>query len=609
MKLLKKTGVFFLLFISIYQISFASQKRTIKTGHITGSAFTVGDVELDINQPLPGVSKHGYIEYQITLKNISSDNPYTVKISMPAISYSTSEAHIEEISRTVVVPPDSNVKVSLFQPPLPLRGDKLKAQILETGEQEVFPITNVSRELFNRWTKYLPCVLESPAVGREEFPFLSVDEKKGYYKGYGGLCKSGVPPRGWSENWLGYTRYDGLLLTASELKDCSPEVFQAIQKYTEAGGNLIVLGKYSPPSHWKDAYAYEKDNRIMSKDQEIDRFLAGIGTCFVIPESNISNISTDTWKLIERQVTVCKDLWEQNEGTNGSTFFPITGIESIPVRALFAIIFIYAILIGPLNIYFFTKLNKRILILASVPVLSLAACLTILLYSAFLEGWLAKGRASVFTLLDEERKQAVSFGWLALYNPLTTDRAIFSAETELNPHLIPDKYSFLGGPCRVDWTREQVFGGNWLIARLPSHFKVRKVETRRERIIVKRIDESGATIINGLGAKIVKFYLMDGKGRIFEASDVETGKDAQLLKVNNIFEKRSSDALNSILAADWLTIKTKVSAKPHLYLSENSYIAFLTDAPFLETGLSEFSINERENIVFGFLKKGIGDEN
>jgi hypothetical protein len=74
------------------------------------------------------------------------------------------------------------------------------------------------------------------------------------------FSKAGLPPRGfqfvnaetWSSDWLAYSRYDGIVITADDLKAVPAEVRAALWQYVETGGALLVLGKTDlsacPPS-------------------------------------------------------------------------------------------------------------------------------------------------------------------------------------------------------------------------------------------------------------------------------------------------------------------------------------------------------------------------
>ena len=80
----------------------------------------------------------------------------------------------------------------------------------------------------------------------------------------------------------------------------------------------------------------------------------------------------------------------------------------------------------------------------------------------------------------------------------------------------------------MDWTHDQHLGSGWVTARVPTHFMVRKSETRRERVIVRRGANTDLKIVNGLGVDISQFWLADGDGKIYSAVDIPAGEEIAL---------------------------------------------------------------------------------
>ena len=98
-------------------------------------------------------------------------------------------------------------------------------------------------------------------------------------------------------------------------------------------------------------------------------------------------------------------------------------------------------------------------------------------------------------------------------------------------------------PRTVDWTHDQHLASGWVTARVPSHFMVRKSETRRERITVRRGTNTDLRIVNGLGADIHQFWLADKDGTIYSASAIPAGEEAKLTPLQEMHVDMSDEKL------------------------------------------------------------------
>ncbi|MBF0545509.1 MAG: hypothetical protein HQM08_13795 [Candidatus Riflebacteria bacterium] len=579
------------------------------------SKYRFGDLDVEPYPPLPGISRHGYVEIEFYAKNNSPTSSHEVKFFFPGKSYSSyskNAAYINLIEKSIYLAPLAEQKVSLFQPALPVTGNYAGIEIDGIIQSETIQFNPIERENIS-WTTYNPCVLVSPLIGREEMNIFKFDDKRSYRKDLGGLIRPGIPPSGWPTNWLAFSRYDGIFLSAEELSESPPEVSQALDQYVQTGGNIVIFGKYNFPngnSPLPENFFIQTSENFSSpeagngEDPELHRYFSGFGKYFVLNSTSPKGIPEYILKKIETEIDETKKLWEPDITTPGNQIFPIKGIVGIPVQGLFTVIFIYAMIIGPINLAFLSKIKRRIYVLWTVPLISLLTCIFVFFYATFSEGWSPKGHTFIFTFLDENKKLAASFGWMGLYTPLSnSDGLHFDHLTEITPHLLQEGFgrNLIGGPCSIDWTRDQHLTGSWLIARLPAHFKVRKIETRRERLTIRKTEENEITVCNGLGSPIKSIFLVDEKKRFFQGSAIAEGAEG-VLKRDGYVTPATNNLLNSLMKTDWLHINERFIKFPKFNNWENSYVALLDGAPFIETGLPNFPENERENLVFGLIK-------
>ena len=234
----------------------------------------------------------------------------------------------------------------------------------------------------------------------------------------------------------------------------------------------------------------------------------------------------------------------------------------------------------------------------TVPLLSLLTCLAVAGFAVFSEGLSATARTESFTILDEAAHRATTIGWTAFYAPVTpSDGLHFSYETELLPQLI--HYRGYGRSDRaLDWTNDQHLVTDWVTARVPAYFKLRKGELRRERLSLRQEAGGARSIVNGLGAEIEQLWWADGEGSIYTANNVAAGA-AVNLDLMPLQAAGEAHYLRALLNADWLARWQDIEQQPEQWLMPNCYLAVLSAAPFVEAGLKDVQTRRARSLVYG----------
>jgi hypothetical protein len=97
-----------------------------------------GDISIDPNAIYTGNTFHGYAEMRVILENHSAGKTHVVTLIFPNQSYGNVGNSINRLSRTVKLEPGARETVSLFQPPLPTRGDgSIRVEVDNRHEGEV----------------------------------------------------------------------------------------------------------------------------------------------------------------------------------------------------------------------------------------------------------------------------------------------------------------------------------------------------------------------------------------------------------------------------------------------------------------------------------------
>ncbi len=533
-----------------------------------------GDITVTPELHPSGDTSHGYAEYRIAISNRSPDTAHQVTLILPKASYSFSGQHIRKMTRSVVVGPSATVHVSLLQPPMfmlgnalevvvngevqkedvPLvigqhgrnvyinymttggtrrvhiRGASLSLQILISRDVDATDLHTYADKLFNS----LSSSSVSPSTGT--FPPPSGGRSSSPYQ----IIDLGFPVSKWSTSWLGFSRYDGVVVTGDDIQRMTPDVQSALWRYVECGGALFVLGGRELPESWRVAESLKAKRSADAPGLMV--YDVGFGRCIVSSEINPKNLGQHHWWLVVASWLKTATPWRW-EGVveKANTMFPVVAGMGIPVRGLFFLMLLFAVVIGPVNLIVLSRKKRRIWMLWTTPVVSVVACLAVFVYATFAEGWQRRVRTEGLTILDERVHRATTIGWTAFYSALTpSDGLRFGYETELTP--LAESMT-TNTPRTVNWTHDQHLEKGWITARVPAHFMIRKSELRRERVTIRRGADNDLRIVNGLGADINQFWLAEVDGAMYSASNIPAGAEAVLMPLQGARVSESDEVL------------------------------------------------------------------
>jgi hypothetical protein len=601
------------------------------------------DIEIVVEAEPKGDSAHGYFEYAFLLINHSADRSHTVTLRLPYDGRSRRYDSLSELKRTVEVGANESVRVTLLQPDFPPIPGSNMAVVVDGRTQENPVSLRLGETQRERYTSYRgfrifhssrpngQLVLMSGSI-RKSFRFVPA---KGSSSGFGGVPATGsgmmavtpapppsekktprpappgpsplLPtaadiitvqwrPETWSSNWLAYSRYDGIVVTGDDLRAMPPAVRTALWQYAETGGSLLVLGAAQLPESWQ-----RRPDRA-----GLSVFEAGFGRCLVGPDENIDQWGLDRLLILNSAWADAAAPWQgPRESLEANREFPVVEDFGIPVGGLFVLMLLFTLAIGPVNYFILARKKRKIWLLWTAPLISLATCLAVFGYMLLSEGWHGRLRTETLTLLDESSRRATTIGWTAFYSPLTpSDGLHFSYETEVVPQRVDDAGQMGARSCTIDLSRDQHFVKGWVEARVPAHFKVRKSETRRERVAFHREADGKLSMVNWLGARVLHFWYADDKGELYAAQDVAAGAPAELTPADKLLAPVPVESPMEVLRASIsLSRMDSFIKQPERYLTPRTYLAELDDSPFLEDGLRDCRTRRCRAVVLGMVKK------
>lgn len=599
-------------------------------------ATVFGDITVSFDPVPEGRHTHGYTEYRIHVRNGSAERSHRVRLRIPKASTPTRFERIREISRTVDVGPGATATALLWQPELPpLAGTGLAVTIDGREQDDGVPLP-VSHGLggtygYPYWSGYYPGVVggtDSPNVfidrtidGDLEKWFTVPDRGKnaaavapapatptpfgpapvtagnGLLVSRDDLARADAPVAAWGTSWLGYSRFDGIIVAAPEFDHAPEAVRTALAQYVECGGSLTVLGPCRLPETW---------HRRKNSHPAYTVYYPGFGECIVTADADLRRWTDARWDGFARAAIASWEQtaapWRQPRNTSDAVrVFPVVENSTVPIRGLFLLMLGFAVVIGPVNLAVLGRRHRRIWMLWTIPLISLITCAAVFGYTLAVEGWHGELRTEALTLLDDTTHQATTLAWTGVYAPVApSDGLRFGYDTEVTPHL--GDFPRRGGTARtVDWTEDQHVASGWVAARVPVYFMLGKSEARRERISLAREADGSLSMVNGLGADVQEFRYADRDRRVYTARSVPAGARAALQPSSDKPTPGPASQLRRLSRSDWLGIWEIPKTNPLHYLSARTYVAVLDGQPFVEDALRSAKNRRTAGVVYGIL--------
>ncbi len=587
-----------------------------------------GDI---IVQHLPSNSYNdatiGYTEQAFKISNFSDSESYKVKLALPVTSDYSRGASISSLSKTVIVSPGSELVVGLLHP-VGINGSGALVYINNILQARILDIS-FDRSRGNYYYNNDIGILLSDNLGFD----LQVIAEKNFKNSDIDFIDSENSILNWSTNYLAYTTFAGIVISADDYLQAPNMVKTALIKYVETGGVLSVIGEVNIPElknkkkgkltngiySWNVGFGkihkitedasliwrqiYKDSIKVETKEKaKKKRFGKGKRRSKKVEEEDITIpgldlLSSNGWNLYKAKAQ------KNTSASSANKALPVVDTISIPIRGLFFLMLCFVIIIGPVNIFILARKKKKILILFTVPVISISFAFIIVLYSFISEGLSGKSASRSLTVLDEISHRATTYGVVGYYMPIAPWGGM---KFDNNSYLrICKDYSYREtASYGMDWTNGQLLTSGWIQARLPVHFKIRKSETRRERLSIM-VKGDDVWVTNNLGSDIdsVKLILPTQEGEenkliVYTAKNIMQGVKVKLIAGNPI-KKANYNFLSSEFHDDVFSITKKYNQSKNL--APGRYLAKLKQAPFIEKPLENISEVDDETLIYGIM--------
>ena len=556
-------------------------------------------VEIRLQPYVGAQGKNGYMAHGFLLKN-TTGSAREVLVSIDNVNEGYQQS-LEGITKALVIPPQTVVRTNLFQPPLNIPSSRVSLTVngkyFNHDQVGIFPY-DVKTPYYARWhgdDKRIFLVSQSIPQNANGTVFSSsgVASSPGY-RAKGNKPQdilsfewTPLPVEQWSDNWLSYSSYHGVIVAEADRARMPSAVADALKQYVASGGMLMVIGGTPPPGGFKSA---EHANQLKLQ-------VYGFGTV-AHSAKETSRFTDDDWFELNAVSAPSAAINKfpgtiSNDAMAGS--FPVLDNMKVPFRQLFLIMLLFVVVIGPLNIFILMRKKKMIWILWTTPAIAVVFSLLVVFYSIFSEGWHSRVRINAVTLLDEGGQTAATLAIQGYYCPLPPGGLRFPDTAMVLPLKVDN-----GKNAGIDWSNGQRFNPGWVKSRIPAYFILRNVESRRERLKIVSQDAAATEVVNGLGATLENLQLVGPGGILYKASDVIRPGEKARLRASGKIPATSQAASSPRNIASGLM--NHINNYPALVkmLRPGTYCATMKGTPFISPAIKPGELKE-ESLIYGII--------
>ena len=201
---------------------------------------------------------------------------------------------------------------------------------------------------------------------------------------------------------------------------------------------------------------------------------------------------------------------------------PCIEVPNLSFAVVILALLAYIIIVGPVNYMYLVRHKKSILLLLlTVPAISLVFVAVVILFVSFFEGWYSRASAVGLTFLDQQESMGYTRAAVNLYAPVPVRRLTFDPSDTVT---FPDAKD-----VDVSLGRDQVATGANK-ARIPLTYGISRAERHLEQLRISRGAAGALNVVNGLGApvKILAMRTPDGEYWLPPDETVQPGASAEL---------------------------------------------------------------------------------
>ena len=579
------------------------------------------DIQISIGDPLgSSPSSYGYATIPFAIEN-TSDRDRTVRMVCAGESGWSMLPSFVRVSRSFVVPANAVLEGSFLRPPARLPNSPTQVWVDGTRRRNDVLLGDGRFSDTSGWGYSTSGMAESILVGRRvpmgitDTLTLTAKSTSGAYSG-GGYRTPGstsidvvTVDASWPIEWLAYSRFRMIALAEDEWHALSGAAKSAILEAVSAGLHLWIASaadpaKFAGPFTVEPEMIDESEQRAnLSPGEKYDANntsrsgVIGMGRVVAVDPTR----TLPSW-LLNQVFRSDTTGWHTTlTDDDGERSLPLKQSHKVPAGKLVFLLAVFALLIGPVNTLVMVRMNRRVLLFVTTPVLGLLFSAGVFAYGLMHDGTQARAISRAVTVLDAGSGFATTFAHTAYYAPFAPrDGLRFDSRTMVIPSLTSGSDGYRQNVMTLDLTDGQHFATGLVRPRVPTHVRFMRVEPRRERMVFTRLPDGGVRVQNGLGVDIRALYYADDLGSVYIKRNLSAGVEGTMELVaegaaSPMFEVTRSLALRDPAIA----LSANGELRDPDMVPIGGFAACIDSSPFHTTGLSTLRKHDAVSLVIG----------
>jgi hypothetical protein len=438
----------------------------------------------------------------------------------------------------------------------------------------------------------LPSVLISQALHAPNASALDSE-----IRGMGSSRGSGVfagkyDPKQLPDDWLAFSGYDCMILTDSDWSEIPAGPRNAILSWMKLGGRLLVF----PIGHQPNLAALG-----IPVDQ-------GFGSC------EVRNQVGPDLKLLPSQVVALtsstsnpvRHLHEATQEDFSRSNWPLQdrfGTEFFEYGLLVAVLIIFSILVGPVNLFVFARGGKRHRLFWTTPLISLVASLGLIAMIVFQDGFGGEGARRVLMEVDSDaggnaayvHQEQFSRSGILTRSGFTVDPKCLMLPVPIAESRwarFTNNYNTSGSFVLRPMGGKLEASGDWWQSRSEHGHLLSAVVSTRGRI---EKTDSPDTLVSSFDFPIETLYYLDDSKQWHRAEGVTTGKPFRLTPVEDALAKPVLSREAGQFSARYDGMLNRAMRRP------GHFVAITTKAPGIGT-LPGIRWRETRTVITGKIR-------
>ncbi len=219
-------------------------------------------------------------------------------------------------------------------------------------------------------------------------------------------------------------------------------------------------------------------------------------------------------------------------GIDGTpTTHPVPGTSELPTAWFLTLAITFAVVAGPLNLWWTIRRRQPWLLLVTTPLISLGTCLLLIAIALASDGISRKRAAMQVAVIDQDAQRTSVFHAVTWFCGIAPGSFALDPEDRLQPM---DEADYGNGWRRdrpeliLDWRRGQDALGGWIPARINRQLACSQARPERRRLTIVRSGNAWR-IGNGLDVAIQELHWSDGAGLQWQVNDLPAGQEKAMM--------------------------------------------------------------------------------